>query len=558
MKKIFFSTIAMMVCAISANAELNPATFENEEGGIQVTAENPVWRGGVYEDDEELLWKSGDFTCVTFVDDWGTLYYYDVTVSNLQNTTFDFSNPNFDQYAAAGKAAQGNNYAVWYYNYNRDVPEPEYDRYVVQLEDAQVISGMAVTNNTYAVDAILNGDGISVEEAGTGLPFHAGDYFKLIVVGYNNDVEVATKEFYLADFRSANPKEWVYAENWQWLDLTSLGEVDALGFKVETTKHNTYGGTTPSYFCFDNLGGSAADCELGAMTHAFVPATFENEEGGIQVNAENPVWRGGVYEDDEELFWKSGDFTCVTFVDDWGTLYYYDVTVSNLQNTTFDFSNPNFDQYAAAGKAAQGNNYAVWYYNYNRDVPEPEYDRYVVQLEDAQVISGMAVTNNTYAVDAILNGDGISVEEAGTGLPFHAGDYFKLIVVGYNNDVEVATKEFYLADFRSANPKEWVYAENWQWLDLTSLGEVDALGFKVETTKHNTYGGTTPSYFCFDNLGGSPADCELGAMTELEAQPLPTAIDNTNAAVKATKMIRNGQVIIIRDGKAFNILGAEL
>ena len=171
----------------------------------------------------------------------------------------------------------------------------------------------------------------------------------------------------------------------------------------------------------------------------------------------------------------------------------------------------------------------------------------------------MAVTNNTYAVDAILNGDGMSVEEAGQGLPFHAGDYFKLLVIGYNNDVAVDTVEFYLADFRADQEGEkWYYAENWQWLDLTSLGEVDALGFKVETTKHNTSGGTTPSYFCFDNLGGSPADCELGAMTELEAQPLPTAINNTNAAVKATKMIHNGQVIIIRDGKAFNILGAEL
>ena len=252
MKKIFFSAIVMMACAVGANAELKPATFENEEGGIQVNDENPVWRGGVYEDDEELFWKSGDFTCVTFVEDWGTLYYYDVTVSNLQNTTFGWLNPDFDQYAAAGKAAQGNNYAVWYYNYNREVPEPEYDRYVIKLDAAQVVSGMAVTNNTYAVDAILNGDGMSVEEEGNGLPFHAGDYFKLIVTGYLNEEAVSTVEFFLADFRATEVgAKWLYAENWQWMDLTSLGEVDALGFKVETTKKNTYGGTTPSYFCFD-------------------------------------------------------------------------------------------------------------------------------------------------------------------------------------------------------------------------------------------------------------------------------------------------------------------
>ena len=301
-------------------------------------------------------------------------------------------------------------------------------------------------------------------------------------------------------------------------------------------------------------------CALSANAE-LQPATFENEEGGIQVNAENPVWRGGVYEDDEELFWKSGDFTCATFVDDWGSygIYYYDVTVSNLQNTTFSWANPYYDQYAAAGEAAQGSNYAVWYYNYNRDVPEPDYDRYIIKWDEARVISGMAVTNNTYAVDAILNGDGMSVEAAGKGLPFHAGDYLKLTVVGYNNDEQVSSTEFYLADFRADKEGEkWFYAENWQWLDLTSLGEVDALGFTMETTKTNDYGATTPSYFCFDNLGGSPADCKLGDMTALDAHPLPTAISNTNAEVKAQKVIRDGQVLIIRDGKAVNMLGIEL
>ena len=37
-----------------------------------------------------------------------------------------------------------------------------------------------------------------------------------------------------------------------------------------------------------------------------------------------------------------------------------------------------------------------------------------------------------------------------------------------------------------------------------------------------------------------------------------TAIENTEAAVKATKVIRDGQVLIIRDGKMYNALGAEV
>ena len=37
-----------------------------------------------------------------------------------------------------------------------------------------------------------------------------------------------------------------------------------------------------------------------------------------------------------------------------------------------------------------------------------------------------------------------------------------------------------------------------------------------------------------------------------------TAIDNTDAAVKATKVLRDGQVLILRDGKFFNALGVEI
>lgn len=38
----------------------------------------------------------------------------------------------------------------------------------------------------------------------------------------------------------------------------------------------------------------------------------------------------------------------------------------------------------------------------------------------------------------------------------------------------------------------------------------------------------------------------------------PTALENTTATVKAQKTIENGQVVIIRDGKKFNAVGAKL
>ena len=40
--------------------------------------------------------------------------------------------------------------------------------------------------------------------------------------------------------------------------------------------------------------------------------------------------------------------------------------------------------------------------------------------------------------------------------------------------------------------------------------------------------------------------------------PDETAVENVAASVKATKVVRDGQVLILRDGKTYNALGAEM
>ena len=43
-----------------------------------------------------------------------------------------------------------------------------------------------------------------------------------------------------------------------------------------------------------------------------------------------------------------------------------------------------------------------------------------------------------------------------------------------------------------------------------------------------------------------------------EEPEIPTAVENTTATVKVQKLIRNGQVLIIRDGKTYNMMGQEV
>lgn len=261
------------------------------------------------------------------------------------------------------------------------------------------------------------------------------------------------------------------------------------------------------------------------------------------------AWYGDPDFENEDNYWTSGDYIFSTYWDNWGTIYYYDITMANLTGKTFSYMNPYYDQYSAAGGAAEGQNYAIWYKNW--------YGNANITLTAANTISGVAVTNNAWVVDAIKNGDGMSVEEGGTGLPFHQGDWIKLTITGYDDEEGITgTVEFYLADFRTVG--DWKYAENWQWVDLAPLGEVSAISFALSSSKYNTYGMTTPAYFCFDNLGGQAADCRLGAMTHVS--DTPSAIDNANAESAAiAKRIENGHLmIILPNGKRINAIGQEV
>lgn len=251
--------------------------------------------------------------------------------------------------------------------------------------------------------------------------------------------------------------------------------------------------------------------------------------------------------------WTSGSYRFQTYKDDQTAIgygiYYYDITLANLTGKEFGWENPNYDQYCAAGGAAEGKNYAVWCYNW--------YSSATIQLTTPHVVSGMAVTNNAWDVDAIKNGDGMSEELDGIGLPFHQGDSLVLVITGYDNlGTAVGSIPFFLADFRDKSTTyDWTYAEEWQWVDLTSLGTISSIGFSMESSKHSGYGMSSPAYFCFDNLGGKKEDCRLGELTHVRGTA--TDIENTtNEIVPAQKLLRQGVLYIIRDGKLYNAQGA--
>jgi hypothetical protein len=105
---------------------------------------------------------------------------------------------------------------------------------------------------------------------------------------------------------------------------------------------------------------------------------------------------------------------------------------------------------------------------------------------------GMDIANTVYAYDSILNGDGFAAA-------FTAGDYFRIVVEGFNGTASTGSTVHYLADYRSADVADHYSSAVWNFLDLDALGIVDELQFTLETTNANT-----PAYIAIDNLGVVP------------------------------------------------------
>lgn len=121
------------------------------------------------------------------------------------------------------------------------------------------------------------------------------------------------------------------------------------------------------------------------------------------------------------------------------------------------------------------------------------------------LISGMFVTNNTYAVSSMENGD--SYAKKFGGADGTDPDWFKLTITGYNHaGTKTSSVDFYLADFRSDNSAEDYIVKDWRWVDLKDLGEVKQLKFELSSSDNSAYGMNTPAYFCFDNLNGTEKD----------------------------------------------------
>lgn len=165
--------------------------------------------------------------------------------------------------------------------------------------------------------------------------------------------------------------------------------------------------------------------------------------------------------------------------------------VSNIQDTI----TPGFFNEGAsfAGSGVEGSdNYAVSYAPFPVSILLNEESR-------GNVISGMYVSNNTYAATSMRDGDPFAKKFGGAS--GDDPDYFLLSFRKWlNGALSSDSISIYLADYRFEDNSEDFILRGWHWVDLSPLGAVDSLQCKLYSSDTGAFGINTPAYFCVDNI----------------------------------------------------------
>ena len=135
---------------------------------------------------------------------------------------------------------------------------------------------------------------------------------------------------------------------------------------------------------------------------------------------------------------------------------------------------------------------------------------------------GVYINNHPWPYYGNIHGDGFA-------RPFAEGDCFKLIIHGFNEQLEDigVTVEHTLAEFTNGELRQ---SPDWEWIDLSPLGEVYGFYFTMTSTDvHNNVelGPNTAVYFCLDKLMVSPVSEEI----EIPGRPINLAGTATETSI---------------------------
>lgn len=238
MKRRTMTAALVSAMMVSTFAQTHTETFE----GFSLP------NNSFYKDTTVADWQT---TNAIFRYDWDTTYSYWSSGSAYTNVK-DSTNGNYSNLygCIAYNGYNNSNYYVTLQNYATIVLKSPYE----------IVDGFYITNTTYAAKVVKYGNMFSRafgDTTGTGCGCPQGsypDWFKVVVRGYKNGAMLNDSvEFYLADYRFSNNSQDYIVWNWQWVDCSTLGQVDSIQFFMSSSDTGPWGMNTPAFFSIDNF-----------------------------------------------------------------------------------------------------------------------------------------------------------------------------------------------------------------------------------------------------------------------------------------------------------------
>lgn len=143
---------------------------------------------------------------------------------------------------------------------------------LMQFNDgaAHKVEGAYFNLTSYTYYSVLNGDSFAKK-------FEEGDSLSLKIFGVAADDTEKSLDVTLASVSNGKLNAF---KDWTYVNLSTLGTVKELYFKMSSTDTGAWGMNTPGYFCMDKLTVTDGDASLEAVS-ADVPALLYNPITGM-------------------------------------------------------------------------------------------------------------------------------------------------------------------------------------------------------------------------------------------------------------------------------------
>lgn len=243
MKKILYTVVfaAALLATSCAKDDDNintPKTYKIGFEDVTLNEQGRSWGVDTKTMDRYELYKiyntktEGIDSMLTYISDTPATFWCNWAVSNnnLSTAQSDYSH----QYSTPLGACTGSKYAVCYY---AEYMGPAYAP-AVKFHEAVNIKSLMLTNGTPVLLYISKQDSHSQWED--------TDKLTLVIEGANNGTSCGTVEVFLAEGSN-------YISTWTAVDLSKLGTVDKLSFKMTSTDVGNWGINTPTYACIDDI-----------------------------------------------------------------------------------------------------------------------------------------------------------------------------------------------------------------------------------------------------------------------------------------------------------------